>query len=42
MSWPFRHKSDYEGGTDENNCNTDDSLSEHDDFVKKLGQRTRV
>ena len=27
---------------DEKNCDTNDSRSENEDFVKKLGQRTRV
>ena len=35
-SWPFRHKGEYEGDTDENNRNTDDSQSENDYFLRNL------
>ena len=34
MSQPFFHEEDYEGDTDENNCNTDGSQSENDGFEK--------
>ena len=36
MSRPFLRKEYYEGDTDENNHNTDDSRYENDDFVKNL------
>ena len=36
MSRPFWHKVDYEGDTDENNCNTDNSRSDNEIFVKNL------
>ena len=42
MSRPFRYKVDYEGDTVENNFNTDNSQSENEMFVKKLGQRKKV
>ena len=35
-SQPFQRKEDYEGDTDENNSNTNDSISENDDFVRDL------
>ena len=36
ISWLFQNKVGYEGDTDENNCDTDDSQSENDDFVINL------
>ena len=39
MSWPFQHKVDSEGDTNENNRDTDDSQSENDDFVRKLDKK---
>ena len=36
MSQPFQHKVNYEGDTDENNRNTDDSQSENDYLVINL------
>ena len=36
MSWPFQRKIYYEGDTDENIRNTDDSWSENDSFVKNM------
>ena len=36
MSRPFQHKVDYEGDTDENNCNTDESKPENGNLVIKL------
>ena len=34
MSRPFQHKEDYEGDTDGNYLNTDDSRYDNDSFVK--------
>ena len=36
MSGTFWHKLDYDGDTNENNCNNDDSRHENDSFVKNL------
>ena len=36
MSWPFQHKVDYEGDTDEDNSNTDESQSANDNLVRNL------
>ena len=41
-SWSFWHKEDYEGDTNEKNCNKDSSRSDNENFVKNVGQRTRV
>ena len=36
MSWLFQHKVNDEGGTDEKNCNIDDSQLENDYLVRNL------
>ena len=36
MSRPFQHKVDYEGDTDENNSNTNESQSENYYYVRNL------
>ena len=36
-SWPFPNHEDYEGDTNENNSYTDDSRTENDNCVSKLG-----
>ena len=36
ISWPFQHKVDYEGDTDENNRNADESQLENDNLVINL------
>ena len=36
MSWSFQHKVDYEGDTDDKNCNTNGSKSDNDNFVRNL------
>ena len=38
MSRPFLHKKYYEGETNEQNHNTDDSRFENGDYVKNLGK----
>ena len=40
--WLFQHIVDYEGDTDENYCNTNDSKYDNDDLVRKFRHRTRV
>ena len=39
MSQNFQHKVDYEGDTNENNRNTDESQSENDDLVRNLDKQ---
>ena len=36
MSWPFQHKVDYEGDTNKNNRNTNDSQSDDYNLVRNL------
>ena len=36
MSWTFQHKVDYDGDTNENNFNTNDSQSYNDNVARNL------
>ena len=36
MSQPFQHKVDYEGDTDKNNRNTNDSQPDNDNLVRNM------